>query len=144
MHPGLRAGQTDPTPSRGTFLRDPWSVPAETHAMAPPTCSDTLDRTRTSTTSRDATYPDQPARQLSTEAIYQAIYRTGSEIRRPQRATLLRTGRRYRRRRLAPGHRPRRLVSMVSIDERPDIADRRMPGHWEGDRATRKVAREEW
>jgi transposase, IS30 family len=78
-------------------------------------------------------YPDQPAQQLSTEAIYQAIYRSGSEIRRPQRATLLRTGRRYRRRRLAPGHRPRRLVSMVSIDERPDIADRREAGHWEGD-----------
>jgi transposase, IS30 family len=78
-------------------------------------------------------FPDQPARQLSTEAIYQAIYRSGSELRRPQRATLLRTGRRYRRRRLAPGHRPRRLVSMVSIDERPDIADRRMPGRWEGD-----------
>jgi len=78
-------------------------------------------------------YPDQPARQLSTEAIYQAIYRSGREIRRPQRGTLLRTGRRYRRRRLAPGHRPRRLVSMVSIDERPDIADRSVAGHWEGD-----------
>jgi IS30 family transposase len=83
-------------------------------------------------------YPDQPARQLSTEAIYQAIYRSGSEIRRPKRDTLLRTGRRYRRRRLAPGHRPRRLVSMVSIDERPDIADRSVAGHWEGDRATWK------
>jgi transposase, IS30 family len=78
-------------------------------------------------------YPDQPERQLSTEAIYQAIYRCGSEIRRPQRATLLRTGRRYRRRRLAPGHRPRRLVSMLSIDERPDIADRSVAGQWEGD-----------
>ena len=78
-------------------------------------------------------YPDQPARQLSTEAIYQAIYRSGSEFRRPQRPTLLRSGRRYRRRRLAPGHRPRRLVSMVSIDERPDIADRSVAGHWEGD-----------
>jgi IS30 family transposase len=73
-------------------------------------------------------HPDQPAQQLSTEAIYQAIYRSGSEIRRPQRATLLRSGRRYRRRRLAAGHRPRRLVSMVSIDERPDIADRRVAG----------------
>ena len=77
--------------------------------------------------------PDQPARQLSTEAIYQAIYRSGSEFRRPQRPTLLRSGRRDRRRRLAPGHRPRRLVSMVSIDERPDIADRSVAGHWEGD-----------
>jgi transposase, IS30 family len=78
-------------------------------------------------------FPDQPGRQLSTEAIYQAIYRGGSELRRPQRATLLRSGRRYRRRRLAAGLRPRRLVSMVSIDERPDIADRAVAGHWEGD-----------
>ena len=78
-------------------------------------------------------FPDQLERQLSTEAIYQAIYRCGDELRRPQRATLLRTGRRYRRRRLAPGHRPRRLVAMVSIDQRPDIVDRREPGHWEGD-----------
>src|SRR4051794_12830137 len=37
-------------------------------------------------------YPDQPARQLSTEAIYQAIYRSGREIRRPQRGTLLAPG----------------------------------------------------
>src|SRR3954464_11299715 len=85
-------------------------------------------------------YPDQPARQLSTEAIYQAIYRSGSEIRRPQRATLLRSGRRYRRRRLAAGHRPRRLVSMVSIDERPDIADRRVAGHWEGGIVRREMS----
>jgi len=41
-------------------------------------------------------FPDQLERQLSTEAIYQAIYRCGDELRRPQRATLLRTGRRYR------------------------------------------------
>ena len=32
---------------------------------------------------------DPPAQQLATEAIYQAIYRSGSGIRRPQRATLL-------------------------------------------------------
>ena len=78
-------------------------------------------------------FPGEPARQLAAETIYQAIYRTGSDIRRPQSGTLLRSGRRYRRRRLAPGHRPRRLVRMVSIDERPDVADRSVAGHWEGD-----------
>ncbi|MBV9919979.1 MAG: IS30 family transposase [Pseudonocardia sp.] len=78
-------------------------------------------------------YPDQPARQLSTtEAIYQAIDRTGSEIRRPQHdAAAFRPP-------IPPptcGARacPRQLVSMVFIDERPDIADRSVAGHWEGD-----------
>ncbi len=55
-------------------------------------------------------FPDQPARHVCAETIYQAIYRTASDFRRPQRATLLRSGRQYRRRRLAPGQRPRRLV----------------------------------
>lgn len=78
-------------------------------------------------------FPDDPSKHVCAETIYQSIYRSDSDFRRPNRTTLLRSGRRYRRRRLAPGLRPRRLVAMVSIDERPDISDRLIPGHWEGD-----------
>ena len=78
-------------------------------------------------------FPGEPQRHVCAETIYQSIYRGHSDFRRPHRATLLRSGRRYRRRRLAVAHRPRRLVGMVSIDERCDISDRKQPGHWEGD-----------
>ncbi|WP_445515062.1 IS30 family transposase [Tsukamurella ocularis] len=78
-------------------------------------------------------FPSDPGKHVCAETIYQSICRSDSDFRRPHRATLLRSGRRYRRRRLAPGLRPRRLVGMVSIEERPDISDRLIPGHWEGD-----------
>ncbi|MEC4614956.1 MULTISPECIES: IS30 family transposase [Tsukamurella] len=78
-------------------------------------------------------FVDDPSRQVCAETVYQSIYCSDSDFRRPHRATLLRSGRRYRRRRLAPALLPRRLVGMVSIDDRPDISDRLIPGHWEGD-----------
>jgi transposase, IS30 family len=78
-------------------------------------------------------FPASPNRHLAPETIYQAIYRTGSGVRRPHRRPWLRTGRRYRRRRIPAAYRPRRLVDMVSIDHRPNIVDRVEPGHWEGD-----------
>ena len=78
-------------------------------------------------------FPADPARHLTPETIYQAIYRTGSGVRRPHRRPWLRIGRRYRRRRIPVPYRPRRLADMVLIDHRPNIVDRAEPGHWEGD-----------
>ena len=66
-------------------------------------------------------------------------------LRRELPPRVLRTGRSRRRSRRHPNGRRGRLVNMTMIDKRPaEVAERSTPGHWEGDRATRKVAREEW
>ncbi len=78
-------------------------------------------------------HPGQQAAWVSHEAIYTWIYAlpTGELSRL---GILLRTGRTQRRprgRRSGPGA---RTVGMTSIDARPvEVADRAVPGHWEGD-----------
>jgi len=83
-------------------------------------------------------HPAEQACWVSHEAIYTWIYALPKgELARE--GILLRSGRsrrRPRRRTRAPGA---RIVGMRSIDDPPaEVADRRVPGHWEGDRATRK------
>ena len=73
------------------------------------------------------------------ETIYQAVYRPdlgGLSRDLPEKA--LRTGRRRRKPHRHPdSRRPQPLVDMTMIDARPaEVADRSVPGHWEGDLIT--------
>jgi IS30 family transposase len=89
-------------------------------------------------------HPGQQAAWVSHEAIYTWIYALPKgELARL--GILLRTGRTHRRPRGRTSSPGARIVGMTSIDARPaEVADRAVPGHWEGDRATWKVARGEW
>ncbi|MGW3949364.1 IS30 family transposase [Micrococcus luteus] len=88
------------------------------------------------------TFPDRPEMRVSHETIYQGIYQGlyvqgRGELRR-ELATCLRTGRALRRpNRLPDARRARndtRIRDKVMISERPaEVADRAVPGHWEGD-----------
>ena len=74
-------------------------------------------------------FPDQPARQLSTETIYQAIYDPDVPLTRPAKRR-----RRRRRRRVQGLERRGRLTAMTMIADRPpEVEDRVQLGHWEGD-----------
>jgi IS30 family transposase len=81
-------------------------------------------------------FPDEPEMWVSHETIYQSIYVQGRGGLRRELAACLRTGRALRRpRRQAEQRRSReRITDMVLISERPpEVADRAVPGHWEGD-----------
>jgi IS30 family transposase len=82
-------------------------------------------------------FPDDAEMRVSHETIYQTLYVQGRGELRRELAACLRTGRAVRRQ-----HRDRSLSStgsgkipaMVNISQRPpEIADRHVPGHWEGD-----------
>ncbi|MEJ2871986.1 IS30 family transposase [Actinomycetospora sp. OC33-EN08] len=80
-------------------------------------------------------FPEQPERHLCHETIYQALYVQGRGELRRQIASWLRSGRAIRRPRRHPEARtPRFSEPMVMVSERPaEVADRAVPGHWEGD-----------
>jgi IS30 family transposase len=82
------------------------------------------------------TYPDRPEMQVSHETIYKALYVQGRGELRRELARCLRTGRALRkpRARTREGERRGRIAGMVNISQRPaEVADRAVPGHWEGD-----------
>ena len=82
------------------------------------------------------TYPTDPTMQLSPETIYRALYVQAKGALKRELLTHLRHGHRLRRARgRTLGGRGRgRIVGAVSIAERPaEVADRAVPGHWEGD-----------
>jgi IS30 family transposase len=79
-------------------------------------------------------YPDEPERHVSHETIYSAIYaQPRGELRR-QLIACLRRGKSTRLPRSRGTDRRGQIPEMVSIHLRPpEVTDRVMPGHWEGD-----------
>lgn len=83
-----------------------------------------------------ATFPSDPAMQVSHETIYRTLFVQSRGALKRELLQHLRRERRFRHARAARrvGHRQGRIVDAVSIRERPaDVADRAVPGHWEGD-----------
>jgi IS30 family transposase len=82
-------------------------------------------------------FPDHVAMQVSHETIYRALFVQGRGSLRRELTACLRTGRAIRRprRRIDGRSDPdRRIPDKVMISERPaEVADRAVPGHWEGD-----------
>jgi IS30 family transposase len=79
-------------------------------------------------------YPGQPALQASHETIYTAIYAAPRGALRKELVALLRQGHGARKPRTRGTDRRGSLLDIVSIHVRPpEIEERVMPGHWEGD-----------
>lgn len=78
-------------------------------------------------------YPGDPEMRVSHETIYQSLFVQGRGELRRELARCLRSGRMVRRPR-GQAERRGRLPGMVMIADRPpEVADRAVPGHWEGD-----------
>jgi IS30 family transposase len=79
-------------------------------------------------------FPDEPERHVSHETIYNSIYaQPRGELRR-QLVACLRRGHSTRMPRTRGDDRRGQIPDMVSIHVRPpEVNDRVMPGHWEGD-----------
>jgi len=78
-------------------------------------------------------FPDDPEMRVSHETIYHSLFVQGRGELRRELARCLRSGRTARKKRGAVERRGR-IPGMVNISERPaEVADRAVPGHWEGD-----------
>ncbi|RHG79446.1 IS30 family transposase [Bifidobacterium pseudocatenulatum] len=84
-----------------------------------------------------AMFPDNGDMHASVETIYQAIYLQARGGLKQELKRAMRQGRTDRRPQGVQGRKPRFREPMVMISERPpEIEDRAVPGHWEGDLIT--------
>ena len=80
-------------------------------------------------------FPDDASMRISHEAIYQALYIQGRGALRRELCACLRTGRALRVPRARVRQRGKPFITAeVMLSKRPaEVADRAVPGHWEGD-----------
>lgn len=89
-------------------------------------------------------FSDNRDMRVSHETIYQSIYVQGRGALRRELAVCLRTGRalRHPRRKVQERQHRVRIRDMINISERPpEVEDRAVPGHWEGDLILGKYGR---
>lgn len=81
-------------------------------------------------------YPDDMTMRISPESIYTYLYVLPKGVLKKELLACLRRERKRRHKRQR-GEKPvieRKIADMLSIEERPkEVADRIVPGHWEGD-----------
>ena len=80
-------------------------------------------------------FPDDESMRVSHEAIYQSLYVQGRGALRRELTACLRTGRALRvpRNRTSRGNRSFVTDELLISERPPEVADRAVPGHWEGD-----------
>jgi len=79
-------------------------------------------------------FPDDEGMRISHETIYKSLYIHAVGGLNRELVKHLRTGRTLRKAHRKSDERRGRIVDMVSISARPpEVADRAVPGHWEGD-----------
>jgi IS30 family transposase len=84
-------------------------------------------------------FPDDLEMRVSHETIYQGLYVQGRGALSRELIACLRTGRALRKPRRKATERRGRIAGMINISQRPpEVEDRAVPGHWEGDLITGK------